>query len=95
MRNTDSSTITFDEVDRILHDALEGAKEVHRRARKAAWIASILPVSGEPQIERLSGVQTTSAQELGRAAERYGDFLIYGKIPDDLKIGESTMRAGK
>jgi hypothetical protein len=95
MQNTGSSTITFDEVDRILHGALETAKEVHRRARKAAWIASTLPLSGEPQIERSSGVQSASMQELLRAAERYGDFLMYGKIPDDLKLGKLTMRAGK
>jgi hypothetical protein len=95
MRNPGSSSITFDEVDRILHDALERAKEVHRRARKAAWIASTLPISGEPQIESSSGVQTASMQELVSAAERYADFLEYGRIPDDLKVGESTMRAGK
>ena len=95
MRNTGSSTIAFDEVDRILHDALERAKEVHRRARKAAWIANTLPVGGQPQIESSSGVQTASAKELARAAERYGDFLMYGKIPDDLKVEESTMRASK
>jgi hypothetical protein len=95
MRKAGSSTITFDEVDRILHDALERAKAVHRRARKAAWIAGILPIGGEPPIESSSGFQTASMQELSRAAERYGDFLIYGKIPDDLKVRESTMWAGK
>jgi hypothetical protein len=89
-----STPVTSDEVDTILHDALERAKEGHRQARKDAWIASAPQAGGVAQIEGSPRSQTASMRELATAAERYSDFLIHGRIPEDLKTKQSSALAG-
>jgi hypothetical protein len=91
MRHPASHTITFNEVDRILYDALNRAKEVHCKERKDGWIASTHPIDGLRPIKSSPGVQTAIMKELAKAAERYSDFLIYGKIPNDLKANRRVF----
>ena len=94
LANSRSVPITSDEVGQILRKALDVAKEVHRQARKAGWIARTLPTGDVPsQREYWSSVQAVTMKELATAATRYGDFLLLGKIPGDLKAEVSSRRA--
>jgi len=89
-----SNKITVDEADQILHDALDRAKEAHHEDKEGCD-RELPPITGGPTIGRSSGVQTASMKEYARAAARYSDFLMYGKIPDDLKAKDLSRKAGR
>ena len=70
MRHPASNTITFDEVDNILRDALDRAKEVCRKANGDTWIGRTRSIDGIPRIEGSPIAQNGCLKEMSKAAER-------------------------